>query len=302
MKNNHPYLTILTPTYNRAKLLKKCYESLKNQTEQEFQWLIIDDGSTDDTKEVVESYISESPQMDISYFKKENGGKHTALNYSHSYIKGDYVLILDSDDVLTEDAVENVYKEWQLFNQQKEIGIVIFLKGSSVNSPNAYVKDQRIPVDIMSYQRICVRSRDCCEVIRTEILKEYPFPVFENEKFISEGALWNRVSFTYQCVYVNKVIYLCEYLEGGLTKSGRYMRVRNPLGGMYTSQLRMNKKNNIKERVKSGLLYVCYGFFAKKKINQILFEEKVNIILKCICLIPGKVLHVIWSNKYFSNK
>lgn len=298
MKNSHPYVTILTPTYNRDRLLRACYESLKKQTEKSFQWLIIDDGSVDNTTETVQKFIKEASDMNIQYFKKENGGKHTALNFSHPYIEGDYVLILDSDDTLTEDAVETVYREWAIYDNQEEVGIVTLLKGTSVDSPNAYAKDERIPVDIMGYKRVCVRSNDCCEVIRTELFCKYPFPVFENERFVSEGALWNRVSLSHKCVYVNKVIYLCEYLEDGLTKSGKSMRIRNPRGGMYTSSLRMHKKNLVKERIKSGLLYVCYGFFAKMSVKDILFQEKSNRLLKCICLLPGKAMHILWSKKY----
>lgn len=298
MENNLPYLTIVTPTYNRGYLLEKCYLSLKKQTNQRFQWLIIDDGSVDNTENVVRQFIEKSPDMDITYVWKRNGGKHTALNTSHLHIKGDYVLILDSDDTLTENAVEEVYRGWDRYRSNRSIGIVILLKGKSVQEPNAYVKDEHTPVDIMNYPRICVRSRDCCEVIRTELFCKYPFPVFENEKFISEGALWNRVAMTHQCVYINKVIYLCDYLEGGLTKSGRTMRIRNPYGGMYTSSLRMYKKNFAKERIKSALLYCCYGFFAKLTIREILFKEKTNRLLKCCFVVPGYMMYRMWKRKY----
>lgn len=302
MVKEYPYITILTPTYNRAQLLCRCYESLKKQTELSFQWLIIDDGSTDCTQERVKRFIQESPKMNITYVRKKNGGKHTAINYSHPYIQGNYVLILDSDDILTEDAVETVYREWSMYEKQQEIGIVILLKGQSVNSPNAYAKDERVPVDIMAYKRVCISGRDCCEVIRTNLIKMYPFPEFENEKFISEGALWNRVSFTHKCVYINKVIYLCEYLEGGLTRAGRKLRIQNPLGGMYTSNLRMNEKNEFKERIKSGLLYMCYGYFAELDMKKMIMQDNTNRVLKLLCVVPGWIMYVIWKKRYTVDK
>lgn len=298
MSLKKPYITILTPTYNRGDLLRVCYESLKKQTNKDFQWVIVDDGSIDETKSVVESFCEESPQMNIKYLYKENGGKHTALNYSHSYIEGNYVLMLDSDDTLTENAVETVYDGWKMYEDNEEVGIVTFLKGDSVDSPNAYVKDENVPVEILGYPRICVKSCDCCEVIRTELMKKYPFPVFPNEKFVSEGALWNRVAMTHKCVYINKVIYLCEYLEGGLTKSGRAMRIRNPYGGMYTSNLRMHKKNFLKERVKSGMLYACYGYFAGMSTKCIISKDKNNRLLKIICLLPGYMLYRRWKSRH----
>lgn len=298
MENAISYLTILTPTYNRGKLLKKCYESLKRQTVQRFQWLIIDDGSNDDTEQIVSEFCKESCDMDITYLKKNNGGKHTALNYAHPYIKGEYVLILDSDDILIDKAVEMVYSGWKEYEHIDEVGIVIYLKGESIETPNAYVKDEFTIVDIMSYPRCCVKGQDCCEIIRTELLKKYPFPEFENEKFVSEGALWNRVALTHKCVYINQVIYLCEYLEDGLTKSGKRMRIKNPYGGMYTSNLRMNRKNFLKERVKSGLLYNCYGFFAGLTPIEIIKRENAHYLMKSLCLVPGYFLYRVWKKQY----
>lgn len=298
MENTSPYLTILTPTYNRGKLLKNCYGSLKDQTVKNFQWLIVDDGSEDETEQIVTEFCLESSEMDITYLKKNNGGKHTALNYAHPYIKGEYVLILDSDDTLIDRAVEMAYDGWKKYESNEEVGIVIYLKGESVEKPNAYVKDEYTVVDIMNYPRCCVKGRDCCEIIRTELLKRYPFPEFENEKFVSEGALWNRVAFTHKCVYINQVIYLCEYLENGLTKSGKHMRIKNPYGGMYTSNLRMNRKNFFKERVKSGLLYSCYGFFAGLNPIEIIKRDQEHYLMKGICLVPGYFLYRLWKKQY----
>ena len=99
-------ITVFTPTYNRAYILPKLYESLKKQTCMNFEWLIIDDGSTDDTSEVVKTFKTD--KFPILYYYKKNGGKHTAMNYSHPYINGDLLFIVDSDDVLTNDAIETI--------------------------------------------------------------------------------------------------------------------------------------------------------------------------------------------------
>lgn len=287
-----PTLSIVTPTYNRAELLKRCFASLENQTDKDFEWIVVDDGSSDHTKEVASLFSAEFP---VVYVQKQNGGKHTALNTSHEYVNGKYVLILDSDDVLTETAVAQVKEAWKRYEDNEEIGIVTLLKGSAVDKPSCKAADEYVPVDIMRYKRICFQSSDCCEVIRTELFKKYPFPVFPGEKFVSEGALWNRVSFTHKCVYVNQVVYLAEYLEGGLTKSGRAMRIRNPYGGMYTSNLNMNKKNYFSRRIKNGLLYTSYGFFAGLPVKQILTRDKQNRGVKLLCLLPGYILFQRWK-------
>lgn len=298
MINGEFLLSIVTPTYNRGKLLKNCFQSLRRQTDKRFEWIIVDDGSTDNTEMIVTDIKNAASEMSIIYVKKENGGKHTALNVSHEYIHGVYVLILDSDDTLTEKAVEEIHKEWKNYYDISTVGIVTFLKGESADKPNAYAKDERMPVDIMRYKRVCVRSNDCCEVIRTELFKKYPFPQIENERFMSEGILWNRVALTHKCVYINKVIYLCEYLEDGLTKSGRAMRIRNPYGGMLNSEVNMNRKNFISRRIKSGLLYVCYGFFAGLRPFEIIGKEKDYRMLKALCLIPGFGMYCLWKWKY----
>jgi len=102
-------ITILTPTYNRKHTLRRAYDSLINQTNKDFEWLVIDDGSKDDTKELIDEFISEN-KITIKYFFKENGGKHTALNFGTNKAKGELVLILDSDDYLSNDAIELVKK------------------------------------------------------------------------------------------------------------------------------------------------------------------------------------------------
>lgn len=290
-----PTLSIVTPTYNRSNLLKKCYESLLSQSEKNFEWIIIDDGSTDNTEDVVHGFKAD---FSIQYVKKENGGKHTALNESHKYIQGKYVLILDSDDYLVDTAAEKIKNAWSSYAEDEKIGIVIFLKGSSVEQPSCIAPDEGVPVDIMRYKRICCHSSDCCEVIRSELFKLYPFPVFENERFISEGALWNRVSFTHKCVYINEVIYISEYLDGGLTKSGRKLRIHNPKGGMYTSNLNMNKKNYLKRRLKNGLLYTCYGFFAKQSPFE-MAKNNNSKLLMYLCMPAGWLLYIYWGKKYY---
>lgn len=288
-------ISIVTPTYNRAHLLNRCYESLLNQTSLNFEWIIVDDGSSDNTEEVVKAF--DTDRFSVIYVKKANGGKHTALNASHEHIHGDYVLILDSDDYLTETAVEKTLAEWNAFADNREVGVLTFLKGASETEPNCVAADEGVPVDILRYKRKCIKSNDCCEVIRTDLFKLYLFPEYDGERFISECALWNRVSFTHKCVYINEVIYICEYLGGGLTDSGRKMRIRNPLGGMFICDLRMDKKNYFKQRVKYGLLYTCYGFFAKIKPRQMAKQCRAKLLM-WMCLPFGWAMYKLWKKKY----
>ena len=299
MKENGPVLSIVTPTYNRGHLMENCYNSLCNQTSFEFEWIVVDDGSIDDTKVLIQQLKNRESRFPIIFLSKENGGKHTALNYSHDYIHGKYVLILDSDDVLTEEAVETVLREWSEYENNSEIGMLVFNKITQDGKLCAYAKDEYVPVDYLHYKRICVASSDCCEVLRTELFVKYPFPVFEGEKFLAETALWYRAATNHRSIFTNKVVYICEYLEDGLTKSGKNMRLKNPNGGMYTSYLRMNKRCFLSERIRAGLLYVCYGYFAKVGIREMFKKAKPHCVLSALCFVPGTMLYLMWKKKYF---
>lgn len=291
-------VTIVTPTYNRGKLLPHLYKSLCQQTVKDFQWLIIDDGSQDDTRAIVKSMSH--ALFPLEYHYKENGGKHTALNYSHPYIKGDLVFIVDSDDTLASDAVETILEDWQLYKNKKEIAVISYLKGSPDGSniahptaPDYYISthiDYRINHNIVG---------DMAEVIRADAFKKYPLPVFQGERFMPEGWLWNLLSFHYKTVYRRKVIYYCEYLEGGLTKSGRKLLMHNPLGLMTHCKTFFNSKTSAKAQMKEMLLYGVYGFCAHKNIGDILSGS--GRPWKLLPVIPFSLtLYLFWKRKYLS--
>ena len=289
-------LSIITPTYNRADYLPRCYNSLRGQTSCDFEWIIVDDGSTDNTEAVVSAFSSEL--FPIVYVKKPNGGKHTALNASIPYIHGKNVLILDSDDYLLEYAVEKVISAWETYGKNPEIGVITFLRGTDANHAFAYVEEEGVPLDLFHHKRTVLIGNDCCETFLSDLFRANPFPVFENERFLSEGVLWKAIGRTHKCLYFNQIIYICEYLEGGLTKQGRKLRILNPKGGMLNASLSMEKDNYFSTRIKNGLLYDCYGFFAGVKPKSILFEQKNNLIIKASCLFPGYLLFRYWRRKY----
>lgn len=121
-------ITVLTPAYNRGKLLEKLYESLCAQDCKDFEWLIVDDGSTDDTSERVEQ-MKQTADFPISYHKKENGGKHTALNYAYQFIKAPLTFIVDSDDSLTVDAISCVNEIYKKYKNESDLCGFSFLRG-----------------------------------------------------------------------------------------------------------------------------------------------------------------------------
>lgn len=292
------FLTILTPTYNRGVLIKNLYNSLLRQKNHKFQWLIIDDGSSDNTKEVIENF--DNYNFRIDYYYKDNGGKHTALNYSHQYIEGDWIFVVDSDDILTENAIDLVYEYIGKYANRKDIGAFAFLKSDytgKILAPQLYKNDYIS--NVIDYRINSNVKGDQAEVYRTKIFKRFKFPVFEGEKFLGEDYLHINAAYISNTVYINKVIYLCEYMDGGLTKSGRQMRIQNPLGGMVHGSLYFSKRFKLKYRVKGMMLYICYGLFAKKNIKELYRDIKYTKLF--ITVIPlGILLYCAWKIKYLN--
>lgn len=290
-------VTVLTPTYNRAQLLKELYRSLCAQSNKKFQWLIIDDGSTDDTRLVVEEFLKEN-KMDIDYEYKENGGKHTALNFSHPYIEGKYLVIVDSDDYLVKDAIDIILKKWEKYSSNKNVVGITFQKGG---------KRDFKPFDVGLYGEYVSNfvketnlgmKGDHCETILSDAFCGFEFPVFEDERFIAEGAMWFETTKNKEVVYCDEVIYLAEYLDDGLTNSGRKLHIKNPKGCKWHASVFLGKCFNWKIRFKNALLFICYSKFLHEKDKEILDEEKQYKSLISFSLLPGKLLYHYWKKKY----
>lgn len=262
-------LTVLTVTYNRAGFLKQCFDSLCAQTCKEFEWLVVDDGSTDETQKVVEEFQKGNTGFPIRYYKKENGGKHTGLNYSHPYINGKWTIMVDDDDTLTEDAVETILVYCAKYGSEEKIGCLSFQKG---NTEKVAFVDWGESTDVVSNAidfRINRRLYgDCAEVIKSEVIKKYPFPQFEDERFLPEDHLWIHSAYAYDTVYIRKIIYIAEYQAEGLTKSGKRMRLKNPLGGVYSCGLYLNRRFKFAVRFRRAILFNVYALATKHWVKH----------------------------------
>lgn len=289
-------LSIITPTFNRASYLQRCFASLQSQTDLRFEWIIVDDGSTDNTRETVAAFRAEKPPFPIYYLYQKNGGKHRALNAAHPLIHGNWVLVLDSDDRLIPSAVERIHLGWETYGVPG-IGIIIFLEGKSPDEPFAVGYREGVPLDMYRSHIRTIHHRDCCDVYLAEAFLKYPYPEFPGEFFLSESILWNRMAPDYQIVYINKVIYLAEYLESGLTRSGRAMRIGVPRGGMYAANLYLDRHYPVKLRLKNGLLYNCYSIFAGVSRSDT-FRQALSKPVAFLTRPGGWLLYRNWKKKY----
>lgn len=224
-------ITVFTPTYNRACTLKRLYQSLKGQTLFEFEWLIVDDGSTDCTEDLIRNFKNECTSFPIRYYKKENGGKHTAINMGTGLANGYLFFIVDSDDFLIQNAIEIVLSWEQSVSSEKFFAGVSGNRGFSANEIiGGTFEGEYIDANALEREKNNILG-DKAEVYYTEILRKYPFPVYDNEKFLTESIVWNRIAADgYKIRWFNTIIYISEYRDDGLTK--KYIRLlsENPMG------------------------------------------------------------------------
>ena len=225
-------ITICTATYNRGNLLPILHESLEKQTIFNFEWVIVDDGSTDNTSQVV-SDIKEKASFPVIYYKQENQGKHIAINQGVSMAKGEFLFIVDSDDRLPENAIAIIQTKIQKIQNDPEIAGVVGSKcffDKKVVGSSSLSRD--MVCDIFDYRYTQNVKGDRAEVFRTSILKQYPFPKFEDEKFIPESIVWNRIGQKYRMFFFNENVYECEYLPDGLSAQSIKLRRKYPKGAI----------------------------------------------------------------------
>lgn len=281
-------LTIFTPTFNRINTLKKLYDSLLIQTNKEFEWIIIDDGSTDHTEEMVKGWLKGNNQFPISYRYKKNEGKHIAINEGAKVASGKWFFIVDSDDMLTSNAIERVLHYCDSIDNIPSFAGVVGLRGNQNGEAwnNWYqegnarrLKSNKSSIENVEYldatsieyrYKYKVRG-DRAEVIRTDLLRRYPFPKFSGEKFLVESYLWLQLANDgYKFRWFNSIIYLTEYLQDGLTNNIEEHYKKSPLGSMAVYNLMVASKGlPLTEKNKAAYNYCIYGFYAGKSHTEL---------------------------------
>lgn len=280
--------TVFTPTYNRALTLPRVYESLMIQTFRDFEWLIVDDGSSDGTKELVEKWQAEA-WFPIRYFYQENGGKHRAFNHGVSEAKGELFLTLDSDDTCTSTALEIFNYHWDKLEQQKKV------QYSAISTicirKNGEIVGNKFPINGIDSNTLEIRNKygasgEKWGFQRTDTLKEYPFPEFDGEKFIPDALVWNRISQKYKTRYINEPLRTYEALEDGLCSSLTILRAKSPKGSSLYYKEYINYDISKVNKIKGAINYVRFSLHANFKIRRIITDSN-SILLATLCLLPG---------------
>lgn len=278
-------LTIFTPTFNRAKLLLRTYQHLCSQTNHDFLWLIIDDGSTDDTRALVNSW-QEDKRISIEYHYQKNSGKMAAHNHAVALCKTELFLCVDSDDYLVENAVALIIDTWQQLSNQfdlKHLAGIIAYKGKDYE--HTMNGEAFPPIELTTQTSLYENGfhGETTLVYKTSVLKEYPFPIFKGETFIPEAVVFDQIDRSYQLYILPQILMICEYQPNGLTQSIDTLRKNNPNGWLLYYQNRLKYTSVSMLRYKYLSHAICFAW----RINANIFSEipaaKVEILLG----IPG---------------
>lgn len=267
-------LTIFTPAYNRADKLEYLYKSLKDQLNDKYEWLIIDDGSTDQTEEVVSRFMKEA-FIQIRYIKKENGGKHTAHNLAVDLARGELFMCLDSDDYLNENAVNKLIETIQKCHLGE--GVIAY----KCDRNNKLLSDKFPMVNEVPNTYILEKRYKCrgefVLVYPTELLRKNKFPVFEGEKFLTESVLYDRLKCSMRLL--PQVIEICEYQEDGLSNNLNNIMKNNPAGYCLYFMQRIEMQDSIVKRIVTIGKYHCFSSMAGNQKSKYIGKYKMLVYL-----------------------
>ena len=279
-------LTIFTPAYNRAHTLPRAFNALKKQSCKDFIWLIVDDGSTDNTKETVESFKKEDCGFRIEYIYKKNGGMHTAHNVAYQNIKTELNTCIDSDDMIGEEAVKKILDFWNEKGSEKYAGIIGldtdfngnvigkgFPKGLKTTTHDAYYRNGG--------------KGDKKLVLRTQVVRKYPpYPEYEGEKLVPLGTLYSEIDRDYEMLVLDEPLCRVEYQPDGSGASIFRQYKQSPRGFMYSRIMRMQYAESFTEAATGAIHYISACIFAKERH----FLKKSPKKLLTVLAIPFGVL------------
>lgn len=270
-------LTIFTPTYNRADTIIRLYNSLTQQNCKDFEWLIVDDGSTDETSSIVKSFV-ENPPFPIRYIYKENGGKHSAYNIGLREAKGEYFYNIDSDDWITPDIVEFISQVAKQTTLRNDCAGIIALKDyENGNIIGREFKNDKIFTTLRALELSGQRGERSL-IFRTSIARLFEFPTISNERFMPEGVVYDRFK-DYTFFVINRSLTTCEYQQNGLSSNPKRLMVHNPGGYKLYYRNRIDMASSIRERIGYILRYNYFrSIYPGKEVSR--YRGKYRFIVE----------------------
>ena len=276
--------TVFTPTYNRAHTLYRVYNSLEQQTMKDFEWIIIDDGSSDNTKDIVDEWRSRS-DFPIKYHYTENGGKLRAFKIAIGMAEGELFLTIDSDDYCKPNALERFILHWTSIPspvRHQFAGVCVLCENEKseligTKFPNDNLDSNFIDI----YTKYKVKG-DKWAFFRTDILKDMHIPEIAGEKRIASSLVWFQIGMSYKHRFVNEVLMTKEYQIDGITKRSIKVRTMNSRGSRYYYQEYLKFPVPFLYKLRGIINYIRFSFHAKIKIKQMLTESNYQFATSCL--------------------
>ena len=295
-------ISVLTPTYNRANLLKQLYNSLVNNSKYgiTIEWLVMDDGSSDDTKKIVEEFNNNIDNLEIKYYFQENQGKMLAINNLVEKATGDLIVDCDSDDYFTDDAFLKIKKAYEKYEKEIKSGNyygLCFLKNDSKenNMGNDFKNKETTMFDLYFKEG---ETGEKAIVFLSKIRKKYKHELEHGEKFVTEARMYHKIDEKYKIICINKPIMICEYLEDGYTKNINKQFIENKYGYFeYFKEILQKDMKNItfSKRLYVIKHYILFKYLTEMKKGYKYIKGKLNKFLYIMLYIPG----IIKSRKNF---
>ena len=287
-------LTVFTPAYNRAHTLPRTYESLCRQDNKGFVWLIVNDGSTDETETLVRTWQTRDNGFEIRYIYKENGGMHTAHNTAYENIDTELNVCIDSDDCLSDGAVDKILSKWEKVRNQGYAGIIALDADLTENVIGAGFPNGMTETTLMGYYA-SGGSGDKKLIYRTDVINRYPpYPVFEGEKYVALAYKYRLIDQDYKLAVLDEIVCNVEYQSDGHGRGMWKEYIRSPKGFAFWRKICMQYPESTKRMVIDCVHYVSSSILAK---NPRYLSESPKKLLTLLCTPLGAVLSVIIKRK-----
>ena len=293
-------LTVFTPAYNRADLLVRCYESMRRQTNQAFVWMIIDDGSTDHTRELVQTWARDEHQFILQYFYKENGGLHTAYNEAIARIETPLCVCIDSDDYMPDDAVEKILSFWNENGSEDYAGIVgldYYMDGKVIGDLLPQQKSVNL-IDLLTGKYNIING-DRTNVVRTELYKKYaPMKVFPRERNFNPHYLHLQISQEYDFLVLNENLRYVEYQPGGMSASILKQYKSSPNSFIETRKLYLSFSNtSFKFKFRHAMHLVSSCILAKRFSDVLKITPRKMITVLALPFGMALSVYINWKTR-----
>lgn len=293
-QQSEAFLTVFTPAYNRAYSLPRTYESLCSQSYKNFIWLIVDDGSADDTASLVREWQQRNNGFEIRYIYKENGGMHTAHNTAYANIDTELNVCIDSDDAMGEEAVRKIYNKWQEVRDKGYAGLI----GLDADFEGRII-GRGFPKDLkettLSGYYAAGGSGDKKLVYRTDVINQYPpYPVFPGEKYFSLSYKYRLIDQEYRLAVLDEILSNVEYQADGSTQNMLRQYVRNPQGFALWRKICMQYPISQKRVFIDCVHYVSSSILSG---NKHFLSESPRKGLTFLAIVPGALLTLYIKRK-----